>query len=506
MKGLILTHSAWKDNTNYKNMLFGARSTLEGLGITYDLLNVSFAPAVSALNTTYDFIWIIRPGSVGAAYKNIIDHVALKIPVFIMYFTTSVTPSTEVSAANSGVVDGSAISSTYQFFTSIFTASVYTAGYGSWWTLAANATPLITSAPAQTVSPYTTQSGEAAGKSAAWSVPLASGLSHLYGCGFTTDNANYFAVLLQTAINNGDFSASAVKSIRKAPVFIDQDHVNGSSFYQNEVFLRRWLDAIPANGVSVCGITSPFPGQINSMSTGVKAALLSAYASGKLKFCYHDHTVGQEVWQAATAWPIVGRGGTLAATGGTSKTGQETNYAYVKGLWESAGFTFNSKWYVPATNCWNEATLELFSAETSIASDGANATGKAGYGFTMVRNSTSNQCTYPAQNVFAYPSNVLKQRWYTRGMTIVPSNDLCLTDASATRSQWHTKMSYIASSMCYGNMLYVHDEDFIDVQDPATAEYGVEILRIINDFAVYCKDVAIFWADAEKYSLTANRV
>ena len=490
MKAIVLTETGSPEIGGSGPLRLQAlRASLEGLDIRYERQKVQNITAAGLVSAGYDFV--IIPRTVGTnVYKALIDSASLTIPVFVLEATSIA--STQLATTPGITGTASAYLDTYVSVP--WTTSPWVALEGVFWPLASPGVSLIT---AQATDPRTGSAQTLAGQTCMWHVTKP-GAGRLYCSSINQTTQPVLALMLQAAYNLGDFTAAQMASLRKLPVSVDQDHLTGNSFYNSETVLRRWLDKIPDDGVSWSGITSPYT-NITGMNATVKSLLQQARTDGRIKCCYHDHTSGKEV--STGAWPVTARGGTLVDAGITKAT-QDTNYTYLKGVWEGAGGEFNQPgFYVPATNRWNEDTLLLMSPQTSLASDPANTTPRAGYGFSMVRYSTSNNCTRPCPVVASYPRNVHMQREYFAGMTFIPGTDMALEDAISSVGNWRQKFQYLCQGLHYGISLYFHDEDFVDAQNPVSAEFGSEVLQQLVDAKAYLKNVSVFFADQTHYSL-----
>lgn len=308
---------------------------------------------------------------------------------------------------------------------------------------------------------------------------------------------------------------------------------SGTQFTSGDVGAQIWsgsgsaiITGYTSATVVTATITSAFAGtsisaslwgktyytNITNMAADVKAALQAAYAQGRIKFCYHEHSAGKEC--STGDYPLTARGGTLVQDANVTKVQQDNNYRYLKGVWEAAGFVFDQpSFYVPATNTWNDDTLALMSPQTSLASSPTNASSIAGYGMTMVRmatgSNTPGKASRPCPFMNTNSRNCNSTRYYFAGMTFIPSYDLCAESYSGsvttpTLAQWRSKWQYIAQMLHCGGSVYFHDEDFADTQAPATARFGVEVYGWLVSMSTYLKDVSVFWADQTKYSIGIN--
>jgi hypothetical protein len=240
---------------------------------------------------------------------------------------------------------------------------------------------------------------------------------------------------------------------------------------------------------------------ITNMSAGVKAALQAAHAAGRIKFCYHDHSAGKEHFSSGF-WPFNTWGGTMVANANVTKAIQDSHYQYLKSIWEAAGFSFDlPSFYVPASNAWNEDTLLLHQPRSSLAASPDNSAAKVGYGTTMVRQAYASPSSRPTTVMGVVNKNGHIKRDYFAGMTFVWSADLSPTDAGLTESQCRSIWQWFLYALHFGGSVYLHDEDFIDTQNPITGEYGVELLSQLNQMGAYLTNVSAFWADQTKYSL-----
>ncbi|GMQ79542.1 MAG: hypothetical protein BMS9Abin02_2140 [Anaerolineae bacterium] len=484
MKCALLTDTSFPEASSRLRIL-STIASLKGLSIDYDRFNVNFAPSAATLSTDYDFILI--PDTRSVDYRSLINDVTLTIPVFALNVRSVGTA--QVSATPG--ISGSAGAQSDYFMDTPFTTSKFVAMYSAPWTLASPGIAIIT---VSATSPIDGAAQTFAGRVVAWRTTKGSG--NMYCSSINIDTQPMLAFLLQAAFDNGDFTAAQIRDLRKLPVTLDIDHVNGTDFANDLTVMKRWLDLIP-NGVSWCGAVERSTGGLESMAADVVAKLV-AEDGKRLKYSFHTHATGKS--SVSGTWP--------SQTEAITKTAQDTNWASLKALWEAQGLTYSQApgYYVPANNMWNEATLELMSAHTSLASSVDNLTSKAGYGITMVRYATSNSCSRPAPDLSVYPRNIHCQREYMRGMTLVPSKDIGTGDSAVTATAWRGKWQQITRGIHYGLALYVHDEDFKDTQAPASAEYGVELYSQFGEMATYLKDVTKFWADPTEYSISARFV
>ncbi len=487
MKCVILTESSG----TIAGQILGLRAQLKGLNIAYDIYYVASAPSAAALvSAGYDFVLI--PIMTTANFKTMIDSAALTIPVIVMEI--SALASTSISATPGVSGTGTALAN--QFFSGPFTTSLYSAVQSRWWTLSGG-TSLMTATATEPIG-GTNQAQD--GKTAMWYVAKA-GTGKLYCAGVYLPQHPILAYFLQAAYNNGDLTANQIGSIRRLPVVIDIDHPNGNVFYQNLTVMQRWIDRLPSTAVSWAGITDANAGgyvNISGMSADVKAKFLSEQGK-KLRYCYHEHNTAYA--------PISGTWPSQSQTAVT-KTQQLQYYNDLKTQWEAQGLAFQfPAYYNPGSNMWDERTLQLFSPQISIASSAGNNVSQAGLGFVMFRQQNASfqstrgsWASLPSQ----YMQNVHANRLYTRGITIVPSFDLCLQDVLTTTANWVEKFYMVNMGLHYGMSLYFHDEDFQDTQNPKTAEFGGELLSQILDQKAYLANVADFWANPIEYRVEAR--
>ena len=325
--------------------------------------------------------------------------------------------------------------------------------------------------------PRTDAAQSDAGQTAMWYISKAGG-GNLYVTSLNSDTQPLLSFLFQAAYNNGDFTLDQIKSVSTLPLFVDQDHVTGSSFNTDLTALNRFLSRIPAGGMVWCGITggeTTGTHNVDVMSDDVKDALQGAHSAGKIKFCYHNHYVP---WKPLTGvYP-----NTVDVL---DKAQQLANYSALKLVAESKGLFFDELGghYNPGENMWNENTLQLLEDK----------------GIVSARYATSNQCSRPAPSMSTHPKSVLKNVDFIRGITLMPCSDYASKDVITNDSDWRAIMQKLCQAIHYGMIIYVHDEDFIDTQNPKTGEYGVELFDQLNDLNNYMTHTVKAFADVTDY-------
>ena len=464
MKAVILTDSTQRETSN-RRYFTSVFAQLHALGIAYDRYVSSAAPSASTLSADYDLVIIPKPTTNQA--KALIDSADLEIPVFVMYYHNA----TSMLATDPGIT-GSVTAIADRFVSVPWTESVWNAVYGRSYALSGTGTAILT---VQATNPIDDTAQTDADTVCAWSVPTV-GSSHMYATSLLHDTQPMMAILMQEACNNGDFSATQISEIRKAPLVVDQDHVNGNVWTNEEVF-NRWLDLLPADSITWCGVTNLTGTDLVDDMPQYMIDAFTAETDNRLRFCYHNH---DSSWDAITGvWPNT--------TDVLNEAQQETNWATLEAAWVLQGLAFDEDngYYNPGGNRWNEDTLKVMQNR----------------GIKMVRNAASDICSRPALDLGSAPVNIHKVRHYMRGVTIVAAADLSLTDVRTTAAEWRVTFQLMMKGIHYGQSIYFHPDDFVDVQDPKTAEYGVEILEQLVALGEYATDTVIAFANPTQYTV-----
>ena len=331
-----------------------------------------------------------------------------------------------------------------------------------------------------------------AGNVMAWRT-TAGGGQNFYVSALESNNHPMLPFLLQEAINDGVLG----KPLRRGPVPIDLDHINGEFAHADPAILDKIASYIPAGGVMWCGQQNSDPAYFANMSTAVSAKLQKlSYPNGPFKFCYHTHATD------------VTSGNYPNVTELRSKTDQEADYLADKAIWEGHGLTYHQPgYYNSGSNEWSESTMELFSGDTSVRQDGANAVSQTGHKFRVFR------CIRQSSRVAPTKENLHdNQHAYihsAHGIQIISTWDMAngnLKGGDATDmpynaiADWRKNFEYICKAVSMGMSLYFHDEDFIaDEQSPGIQQHGYVQMQIIADMSAYYKDVMHGFADPTDY-------
>lgn len=484
MKCLIVTQLNETGSVGY---VTSVRMALDALGISHRRGCLNALGTLATISSTYDFIVIPQVDHASLYATNLINQANITIPIFVMSSGAGV-PSTGLGSTPG--VSGTVGSLLDHFVTSTWSTSTYwgyrsrhfTPSGGTGVKTVSTTTPIDGSAQANAgnyVEWYTTKTGAGG---------LYCSLSDLY-------YLNPLAEMIQTAYNNGNFTASQMATVRRAPVVFDLDHVNDPTFDTTFVAdyaastidnFDRLINFIPSNGASWGGIGNSSDTYIDSMGATMKSRLQGQNGK-KFRYCYHTHsaTRGQPV---TGTWPSI--------TTVKTKTNQDSYYTTDKSKWEAQGLTFKTPaYYNNGGLAWNDETLELFSEDASMASSPGNATRQAGRGFRVFRGATnSSRKLVNAASGTAW-NNVHKIKKQTRGILMIPVGGIVTGSPINTTALWLSVTKFIHAAINQGASLYMHAYDFKAPQAPLTNYAGDELMRMLNDMATRLPNTAHFFAD-----------
>jgi len=496
MKALILTKNTLKTPTTvgYAEFCYAA---LQSMNIDYghdvDTQFTTFSAADAAsINAVYDFI--VVPQNNGG-FNAVIDDSNITIPIMLLGGDGS--SASGIYGASAPGVSGSPsalgdnwveTSWTSERWFAIFSRAFVLDGGTSLVTVASNS-PLDESANAN------------AGRTVMWSSPMAGG-SRFYASSTSGSLIPVLHLLVQAAVDDGEITLDA--SFRRSPMCMDLDHINGTDgtagVMAEPTILDKIASYVPAGGVIWGGIHNKST-SLGVMTDEVAAKLLQhSHPNGPFKYCWHDHTFS----------PIVGAN--LDAQGySTDVTKQQQYDKYVEdeATWNSHGLEFHTPaYYNSGSNSWDEATLELFSADVSSLSSPGNDTVQAGFGFTVFRQNGENIASRVTDGRKELFVNQHKTQRKVRGILLVTTWDQALDDDVPGSqydaiSDWRDNFRNIMQTAALGMTVYLHDQDFIAAdQDPGISgkHHGYTAMQLFTDTGLYLKDVAKVFADPTDYT------
>jgi len=477
MRALIVTSTALSPNANSgagsAARLQSTLSQLQAFGITYRRARVESlsAGAIASLADAYDFV-LIPLTTTNLVFATLID--TSPIPVFITHGESNAAgygALPGVTGTRSGLVD--------RFCGAVYSNSPYVCHNARFWELDGGTSLLTVSA----LDPLTGSAQTNAGETCCWSTTTSAG-QKLYVSGVNPVIQPIFGLLLEHAVRDGALS----KPPRKAPLFLDLDHINGA-FMQADLSIIDKIISDVGSGVTWGGQQNDNETNFENMSPVAAAAIASMRAAGRVKLCYHSHRSSGAEQPTAGTWP--------AFTTQVTKQEQADIYDSDQAVMEGHGLGYDIPGhYNSGSNNWDEATLELFSQDRSLMSDPAEEATQAGYGFLSFRMGTGRQATRAAPNNKALYDNQLHRRRVMRGIQLFSTNDLYSNTLIPfdTAAKWRDWLRQLWESVAYAQVGHLHDEDY-DGSD----EDGEEVLAIIRDLAAHLGNVIVPYADPTHY-------
>lgn len=251
-----------------------------------------------------------------------------------------------------------------------------------------------------------------AGQVYAWSGTLTASGQRCYYSGCRSPTQTILGLLLQAAINDGAIGAVP----RKAPLITDLDHPN-DFLAPNDIGLLASFESYLDGGMSWGGQQNGTTSIFENMPANLSAELRRLQAAGSLKFCYHSHRNNPTEQPTTGTWPNT--------ADQITKEEQESIYDSDEAVWNGHGLLYHTPAHNnPGGNRWNEHTLELFSQDRSRASDGANATTKAGKGFVSFRHDSGRGVTRVQNALTKHYFNQHRVRRVVRGIQIFFCRDM----------------------------------------------------------------------------------
>lgn len=502
MKVLILTSQS-KPEADSAVYIQSAIASFFETGIEWDRMVVEGLPSAAALNATYDAIVI--PQMYGSNFVSMIDDADITIPIFILcsrgsFDTANFGATPGVTTGNPPTTNLTAIAD--QFVTPSFSTAQYIAFNTATGVLDS---PGVSIMDVSATNPLTGSGQTNAGNTVMWRTTRGSGAGNMYISLLVGTTQPSWPILLQAAINNGEFTQAQISSIRKAQVVIDIDHVNGGDGIYGDGFYNtadptdttafdRFMSYIPSGGVSWAGIYNASDSDITRLAGSALLEKLKAESGKRLFYCYHTHH-SVRVQPTAGTFPSV----TTATDPDTAlpitKAKQHTNYLADKALWEAQGLTFHYPgYYNNGAFRWNEDTLALASPDKSVASDPNGAASVNGWGFKIFRTTSTSSRYLPQGSTSRI--NVRHIQQTPRGILLVSVATMNDSFIYNTAALWRNNMRWFLESMCMGNSLLFHDWNFADPQEPGVGiRQGIECMNQLRDFRLYLKDVACFFAN-----------
>lgn len=482
-KCLVVTLSSARE-TGDVNRLAHCFASLDANGIEWDRATVDTLAASATISANYDFI--VFPEH-KAGYDAIVDDAAITIPMISLYAQAGATGF----GASSGVT-GSRIGIGDKWLDVPFTNEAFIAAYTGYYALdTTNGKALATvSATEPNEGVFTGAAQTNAGTVAAWRNPTAGG-SYLYASAHDSLIHAYLPFLLQEAINDGVLDSSV---IRKAPLTVDLDHLNGDFSEADPTIIDKIASYIPDGGMMWAGMNNGGT-LLSAMTTAVRDKLRQ-YSGTKFKYCYHNHGTN------------ITSGNFPNCVEAVNKVAQDADYQLSLGYMTALGLEFHQPgYYNSGANMWSESTLELFSRNVSVRSSPDNLTSQAGYGFKVFRCiRTSTRCGPSKENLHY---NQHKHQHTAHNILILTTWDLAngnlnggsaLDMPYATIAKWRNNFRWIGQAISMGMTLYMHDEDFIAAdQSPGIKQHGYVQMQILADISTYLKDVVHGFADPVNY-------
>lgn len=472
-----------------------ARAACYSLGIDAHLALVDYLPAAAILNANYDLL--IIPQMYGTNFITMINNAGITIPIFILSSRGSFATSNFGNTPGVTATNLTAIAD--YFVTPSFSSAKYIAFNTATGVLAS---PGVSLMDVSATSPLTGSAQANAGNTVMWWTTRGSGAGNMYVSLLSGTIHSSLAILIQAAINNGDFTAAQVQSIRKAPVVIDLDHINNDGFYNasdptDTTNYDTFMSYVPPDGVVWAGMYNGADTDITRLAGSALRTKLINESGKRLRYCWHNHHPVR-IQETTGTFPAI--------TNVQTKAQISSNYETDKALWEAQGLTFHYPGYYNNGGFrWNEDTLALASPEISLMSDAANTTAKAGWGFRMFRTSTTSSRALPQSATQRV--NIHQFKAQPRGILLVgikAVNDAALGPYN-TIALWRNNMRWLTEAFALGNSILFHDWNFSSPQEPGTGNnHGIEVMNQIRDFRLYLKDTVKFFANPLDYYTGRN--
>lgn len=484
MKACIVTRTgdreASSQSTRHMRLLrssFDAMNIRHGRRMIADGAVFSAAEA-AAVSAEYDFIVI---PNFSAGFGNFVDDSNITIPIFGIGADSGMS-LIQFGATDSGLT-GSPVARAYQFLDTPWSASSYIAARCASYQLS-GATAIAT---VSATNPIDGSAQTNAGRAVAWKHTNTAGVNLYISC-LSEHETPVFPLLLQGAINDGVVVVDS--SLRKAPMFFDLDHIQGSYTIAEPEILDVIASYIPSGGTVWCGLTN---GTLGLETQDVISRLLTYQAQGKFKFCWHDHDL------VPTIGTNIGPDG--YSTDHTKQTIYD-KYKLDEAAWNAMGIYFDFPAYNnPGSDAWDESCLELYSSETARTSSPGNDTVQAGFGFKAFRHAaaSSSRASYTGA-LIGYNAHKTMQK--VRGILLTWGIDNALNSSLPynTAEKMTPLFRNIMQTMICGASIYLHDEDFQrTLQEPGVAQQGDEMIRMFADVGAYMRDIAKPFANPVDY-------
>ena len=476
-------------------------ASLDANSIQWGRADIGALPSASAINTGFDFIVIPRMAS---GYDAIVNDATVTIPMFGLFAQAGAAGY----GSDPGVTGGrSALGD--RFVDVPFTNEAFVAVQAGSYELAAGAAagkPLVTvSATIPNINAVWDGTAQSeAGEVFAWRTNTAGG-NYLYVSALHAANHCYLPFLLQEAINDyaesggtkglDKTSTKGNRSLRRAPMSVDLDHINGEWTHTDSTILNKIASYVPKGGVIWCGIFNANADYFQNMSSAVNAQL-KKYSGGPFLYCWHTHV---DLYTSGT-YPNV--------TELVNKTAQETDYVDDEAVWNGLGLEFHYPAYFNSgSNMWSNSTMELYSEDTSIISDGAETNTQAGFGFRVFRTTRASERAQPERGNLHFNQHAYKHT--AHGIQMLNTYDMAYGNLQGGDVQdmpydvianWRNNFQYLCQAISMGQVMYLHDEDFLQAdQDPGVKQHGYVQMQIIADTGNYLKDVVHSFANPVDY-------
>lgn len=470
MKCVIL-HDA--DQTGGRNgriadTLNAGIASLDAHDITYDRFMVDELSAAEIADLHNNYAFVFLPYS-SAGFANFYNDATMQLPVIGLDSDTQTT-----GFGSNGGVSGTKDDVVDRFITADWATNAYTAVRGySGHTLTVDGTAICTVAAIDTISgaPQTD-----AGNVMMWSGDLAGG-KRMYQSALTGNICPVFAILLQTAIDDGQITNDG--TLKKAPMVCDLDHINGSTSHADPTTIDYIASQI-GGGMMWCGQQNDNTTNFENMTQAV-IDKLKQYSGNKFKYCYHSHRSSGAEQKTTGSWPVVPHGGTLASQ--ITQAQELAIYDSDETIWNDHGLVYHyPAHYNAGANRWDNETIETFAAK----------------GFVSFRMGTGRQCEHVGADKQAMYYNQYKTRREIMGISLFLFHDMdaVFDTISASRNNYRN----ILQSLSYGMGLYLHDDDFDQTnQEPEAGKVGSTVCEMILDLGNYCSDLAIPFADITEH-------
>lgn len=473
-------------------------ASLDENGIEFDRFTAENPPDTALINT-YDFIVFPSFNSTGwASWTRGATAALITIPMIMLSDGAWHTEHPTLD----GVLGGSTLSDKWldtPWVSDVDDAGKYMAGFGYTHEID-GASPGIPIVSVAALDALTGAAQPLAGRVYIWKNPTDGG-STFYASGYYASNHALLPFLLQEAINDGVITSKVPK---RGPLVFDLDHINGngttSGVFVEPTILDKIASYVPEGGTIWAGIQNA-PTVLDAMSTTVQGKL-QQYSGKPFKYCWHDHTfiTTYGILLCDGVWPNF----TNVDDGGYStsitKAQQAAQYDADKIKWNNYGLIFHNDvqdgYYNSGSNSWDNATIELFSKNTSKMQSPLNDTVQTGYGFTVFRALLGSPRS-PVTNTNLY-HNQYKQSLVVDGITIIRTEDLGSNQKGVlnTIDKWRDNFRFITNAISMGSTMYMHDNDFAAAeQDPGVDKHGYVVMQMIADIGSYLKDVVEVFAD-----------